>query len=132
MKRVLFAAALAAVVPNLDPAHAASPFDGTWQGTIIDEHGNKGYTVCPTGQGRMTMLIQDGRVVKGRAIMPRGTPPVHGIVADDGTFNGTLGYTTLAGKTAKLTGKFTGDSFAGRYVDDAGVCTASVTLTRAH
>ena len=122
MHRILIGLALALVVL---PVAAAGPFDGSWQGSVRSASASgRGEVPCAPFQGTMAMVIQNGTVTSGHAVTPKGTPPVQGTVADDGTFTGTSA-------NYALTGKFTGDTFAGQWAL-GGVCSASVNMTRAH
>ena len=106
-------------------AYAANQFDGPWTGSVKSMGmSGKGRAPCPIFEGTAKMFIQNGTVMRGQVVTPKGTPPIHGTVADDGTFNGTVGSTAL-------TGKMSGDTFSGQWAVEP-VCPAGVNMTRTH
>jgi hypothetical protein len=114
-----------AIMMQLGPAYAAGPFDGPWSGSVNSMGSTtRAMSPCPVFEGKARMFIQDGTVVRGQVITPKGTPPIHGTVADDGTFTGTVGK-------AAMTGKIAGDTFTGRWAV-APVCPVNVNMSRTH
>jgi hypothetical protein len=92
-------AALAGLM-TVGVAFASGPFDGQWNGHTF--YNNKH---CITGDFPVT--VADNKfegVWKGI----RGTYPVSGTIAPDGTVTGTVGK-------GRLTGKFAGDNFEGTF-----------------
>lgn len=106
MKRVLIAAALAAMVLQFGPVLAAGPYDGSWAGTL-----DAASVKCP--QGKITMLIA-GDKITGSFGLGVASLPFKGAVAADGTVSGSYNYPEH-GLTGSLTGKISGGDFAGRF-----------------
>ncbi|MFZ0695006.1 MAG: hypothetical protein WAN51_12830 [Alphaproteobacteria bacterium] len=95
-------------------AYAAGPFDGDWHGLA---KADKAY--C--GMGEVTVNVADNKA-SGEAKFPRGVAKIGGVVAADGSINGTIGL-------HRLTGLFKDDSFAGGF-SAVGRCDMTITLTR--
>ncbi|GEM_PF-2990903 len=100
MKPIVFAAALAVVVP-LASVQAAGPFDGQYKGGS-PAMGRMG---CPNTDA--TVTVADGKLT-GKFMEKTFTFNITGTVAPDGT---------VTGKWAAypFTGKFNGTHFAGSY-----------------
>jgi len=117
MNRLLIAASLAlaaGVVPQF--AGAAGPFDGTWQ-VDAPQAGGQGAAEGGGRSGceplRLQIQVQDNRIQgsmrrsttganRVEQSTGRGSSPVTGTVAPDGTFNAQW-------ESFRATGKFTGD-----------------------
>lgn len=112
-----FLAAALVFVAGAIPAHAASPFDGTYQGitklvrsTISAATGSGG---CG-GNAQGTPAVR--RIVDGKVKMPWGTNEYEVPVSADGTINGTA-----AVGTARITvnGKITGNGMVIDYASQS-------------
>jgi len=120
-------AGLAAIAAALFPivvADAAGPFDGRWDGTVrgAPAQGNRRQADCPGGPIRLG--IKDG-TASGRADFSPSGGAVHGTVAADGSFTGSVGP---GDNGIPFIGKFSGDSFTGSWT--RGICEEIATLTR--
>lgn len=131
MNRPLIAASLALAalaIPRL--AGAAGQYDGTWQVDAAQAGGAGTATDSPSGcEGlRLQFDIVDNKVVGSMRRSPyganrveqstgRGSSPVSGTVAPDGTFNAQW-------EKIQATGKFTGDKVQMQWKGSCGVRTA--------
>ncbi|GEM_PF-5838633 len=103
-------------------ASAASPFDGTWHGTI-----EPAGSACL--QGAIAMRIKDTEVV-GRLSLGGARIPFRGTVGADGGVNVAFNY-PQHGASGGMTGKISGTDFAGRletnFQETRRSCTRNVT-----
>jgi hypothetical protein len=125
MKRVLFAAALAFVILQFEPAPAAGPYDGNWSGPI-----SAGAKSCLAG--KVTMQISNN-AISGVIGLAAGSIRIQGNVAADGSVKATYNNPSTGGEST-LTGKISGDDFTGELESKfpmAGIgCTRDVTAKR--
>ena len=108
------AAVLVAAIPLA--ARAASSFDGMWSVTIMTQAGN-----CPSS------LRYAVRVAKGRVFGDDQSYDVNGFVAPDGA---TRVVVSEKGQSASGTGRFAGNTGAGRWRTSTGQCSGQWTAER--
>ena|ERR1700688_803118 len=106
VNRVFGAIAFAGLM-TVGSAMAAGPYDGQW-----NAHASFGPAKCGTGDFPVTVA---DNMVSGVWKGVRGTYPVSGKIAPDGSFSGTVGK-------GALTGKFSGNNFSGTFPPYEAIC----------
>jgi hypothetical protein len=97
---IVATAAFMLLLPPLNNAAAADPYDGEWTGTAssIGER-------CKRATVKLTV---EDRVVLGQARFERDAPNINGTVDESGAFGGTIGFQPFRGR-------FTRDEFEGTF-----------------
>jgi hypothetical protein len=88
------------LMPQLNSADAAGPYDGEWTGPATSTGERCGRAIVK--------LTVEGQIVLGRATFDRDTPNINGTVDEHGAVGATIGFQPLRGQ-------FTGDEFDGTF-----------------